>query len=1025
MKTKTLKERATKSMRPLVVKRIGLLAVAMVFLLLVSIPANAGLKSEGVKEAPQFATGVIMVKFVEGAKVEMEKTQGYVGAGIASVDALNRKYGVREFAKVFWPEPNSGKGKTAYRELGLGRVYRFVTDPQADVQAMTAEYEADLNVEYAEPDYVGHGHFIPDDPNFGLQWGLHNTGFNPPPHPGTADADIDATEAWCFWAPEHVIILAILDTGLDIDHPDFWWSYPTSGVIWTNTPECSGTGGVDDDGNGYVDDCHGCDFVNSDGDPQDDHGHGTVNAGIAGALTNNNLGVAGLVGGPFNPYRIMAVKVLNSSNWGYYSWWESGLYYAANNGASVINMSMGGTSFSSTLQSAVNYAWGQGCVVVASMGNANSSTSQYPAAFTNSIAVGATDTDDSRCVPPDWQTFGMPSGGSNYGSHIDVVAPGNWIYSTVWNNSYGYWAGTSMAAPYVSGLAALIMSEAWPEPSPDSVRQIIRSTADDQVGLPGEDTPGWDQYFGWGRINAAKAIGVPTPLFAEDFDDCDITDWTVNTSSGTFATTSSQYVSPPCALNMYSQSTGYAYGSTPNLDLDTTQSFIIATYFMVPNTGNHWFLVLDNNWVHLVIDSGNQLRAWQGSNGGILHLANLNTNQWYYIKTVVNPGTSNYDIYLNCFYVATANFLRGGAGNVFSYLRLGDIHGGSTDHGEGYWDDLFVYGEKSYLCGDVNGDGSIDLGDVLHLIAYLYKNGPAPDPLATGDVDCSGGIDLGDVLYLIAYLYKNGPAPCSDCSKKAGGFSASTSRLKSRDGYAELSLLLETDQASGDLSGSSESFMKDLDDVSEISVVGKFDRDVAGVHLEIEFDPDEVTLLNPVMSPMTERLQLFAGVEVGTQKIGMVDLSGKNYLPAGEGTLVNLRAKGKDLTSIRIKEAMLLDLDAVPLNLELHGGLRFKESKGTESLPQHFSLSQNYPNPFNPQTSIRYALPQDAQVKLVIYNVLGQKIKTLVDEFQSAGHKVVWWDGKDERGDQVASGVYFYRLKADEFSEAKKMLLVK
>ncbi|KPJ64694.1 hypothetical protein AMJ44_12275 [candidate division WOR-1 bacterium DG_54_3] len=337
-------------------------------------------------------------------------------------------------------------------------------------------------------------------------------------------------------------------------------------------------------------------------------------------------------------------------------------------------------------------------------------------------------------------------------------------------------------------------------------------------------------------------------------------------------------------------------------------------------------------------------------------------------------------------------------------------------------DTLLTITESAFIRGDVNGDGSIDLGDVLYLIAYLYKNGPAPNPLATGDVDCSGGIDLGDVLYLIAYLYKNGPAPCSG---KAGGFSANTSRLKGSVGHAELSLLLETDQASGNLSGFSKAFMEDLDEVSEISVVAKFDRDVAGVHLEMEFDPDEVTLLDPVVSRMTEGLQLFAGAKAGSQKIGMVDLLGKNFLPAGEGTLVNLRAKGKDLTSIRIKEAMFLDMDAVPFDLDLSGELRFKEGKNIESVPSHFSLSQNYPNPFNPQTSIRYALPQDTYVRLVIYNILGHKVKTLVDRHESAGDKTVWWDGKNEKGDQVGSGVYFCRLKADRFSEVKKMFLVK
>ncbi len=984
--------------------KLSPLTFLMLFLFLNGITAHADSQSV-IAEATEFVPGVMMVKFAEGVKVEIEKKDGYVTTGIASIDALNEKYGVGEFTKIFSPEPRSEEGKNAYSELGLGRVYRFVATRDVDVLAMVAEYEADPNVEYAEPDYVGHGHFVPDDPNFCNQWGLLNNGPDFAPHPGTVDADVDATEAWSFWGPEHVIILAILDTGVDLDHPDL------GGVIWQNTPECSGIPGIDDDGNGYVDDCHGYDFANSDGNPQDDHGHGTVDAGIAGALTNNNVGVAGLVGGPFNPHRIMAVKVLDSTNWGLYSWWSSGLYYAANNGASVINMSMGGTSFSSSLQDAVNYAWGQGCVVVASMGNANSSTPQYPAAFTNTIAVGATDTDDSRCVPPDWQPFGMPSGGSNYGSHIDVVAPGNWIYSTVWNNTYGYWAGTSMAAPFVSGLAAMIMSEHWPEPSPDSVRQIIQSTADDTVGLPGEDTPGWDQYYGWGRINAGKALGVPRPIFADDFNDCDISDWNIYTSSGTF-TTSWQYVSRPCGLYMSSQGSGYAYGTTPNLNVDTTQDFTITTYFLVPNTNNHWFLVLDNNWVHLVIDNNTTLHAWQGANGGGMDLATLNTNQWYHIKAVVHPATSNYDIYLNCLYIATANFLRDGDGNVFPYLRLGDIHNGSTDHGEGKWDDLMVYGQNSYLCGDANGDGVVDLGDVVFLINYLYRGGPAPDPEEAGDCNLDGEVDLGDVVYLINYLYRGGPPPCS--GKVAGSF-----------GQANLSLLLKGDPAGRNSPIFARPSQEGFDEVSEILVVGKFDRDVAGVHLEIEFDPDEVTLLDPSLTYLTKDLQLFSETRNGIQKIGIVDLSGQNFLPAGEGALVNLRAKGENLSSVKIKKAMLVGMDAVPLTLKFSGELKHAELSPSKPTPKHFSLFQNHPNPFNPQTSISYALPQDGPVRLIIYNILGQRVVTLVDEFQSAGYKTVWWNGKDQKGEQVSSGIYFYRLETDKFSEVKKMMLVK
>jgi len=213
------------------------------------------------------------------------------------------------------------------------------------------------------------------------------------------------------------------------------------------------------------------------------------------------------------------------------------------------------------------------------------------------------------------------------------------------------------------------------------------------------------------------------------------------------------------------------------------------------------------------------------------------------------------------------------------------------------------------------------------------------------------------------------------------------------------------------------------DYLSEILVAAKFDHEVAGIHLEIEYDPKEITILEPVLTPLTRNLQLFAGSEEGLLKMGMVDLSGRSVLPAGEATLVNLRAIGRDLTSIRIKEAKLIGTDATPLSVRIKAGLSLQTAG--ESTPQAFRLAQNYPNPFNPQTAISYCLPQDGQVRLVIYNVAGQKVRTLVDEYQSAGEKEVSWDGRDQEGNCAASGVYLYKLQAGQSCATKKMLLMK
>lgn len=302
--------------------------------------------------------------------------------------------------------------------------------------------------------------------------------------------------AWSIEQGDSNIVVTIIDSGTKLDHPEF------TGRIWTNYHEIPNNG-IDDDGNGYIDDVKGWDFANSDNDPMDDNGHGTNVAGIIGANGNNSIGYAGA-----DWYcKLMILKGLDNNNYGYYSWWTEAIYYAVDNGAKVINMSLGGNSFSTTLQNAVTYALNNNVVVVVCMMNTNSNTVYYPAGFTGVIAVGSTNSNDTRSNPFFWS----PTSGSNYGSHISVVAPGNYIYGLNYqsNTKYGsYWGGTSQATPHVSGLASLLLAQN-PSRTPAQIKSTIETTAEDQVGNSSEDTPGWDIYFGHGRINAFNAGLTP------------------------------------------------------------------------------------------------------------------------------------------------------------------------------------------------------------------------------------------------------------------------------------------------------------------------------------------------------------------------------------------------------------------------------------------------------------------------------------------------------------------------------------
>ena len=367
-----------------------------------------------------------------------------------------------------------------------------------DVDDFIDQYKNTHLFEYVEPDFIGHGggkkitlQTIPDDTYFSRQYGLYNDGsFSS--SPALSGADIDMTLGWDIEKGNESVIVAVLDTGVKLDHPEF------RGRIWENTNEISN--GIDDDNNGYVDDINGWDFANNDHDPSDDQGHGTNVTGIIGANANNSQGYSGV---DWN-CKLMIGKVLGENNQGYYSWWIDAIYYAVDNGAKIINMSLGGSSFSNAMKEAIDYAYTNGVTVVASMMNYNNDTTYYPAGYQKTIAVGATNAKDERSSPFSWSS----TSGSNYGNHIDVVAPGSYIFGlnhqSDTNYNY-YWGGTSQAAPLVAGLSSLLLAQNSTR-TPDDIRNIIRSTAEDQVGRSSEDIAGFDHYHGYGRINAYQAL---------------------------------------------------------------------------------------------------------------------------------------------------------------------------------------------------------------------------------------------------------------------------------------------------------------------------------------------------------------------------------------------------------------------------------------------------------------------------------------------------------------------------------------
>jgi subtilisin family serine protease len=333
-------------------------------------------------------------------------------------------------------------------------------------------------IEYAEPNYIVHAHGFPNDPRRADLWGLHNAGQTG----GTLDADIDAPEAWELQTGSAGVVVGIIDSGIDYNHEDL------AANIWTNANET--INGVDDDGNGYVDDIRGWDFVSNDNDPMDDNSHGSHTAGTVGAVGNNGVGVAGVC---WN-VKLMPLKFLNAGGSGstadaieavqYAAWFKSG----GQNVVRITNNSWGGGNQSKSLKDAINAS---GSLFVASAGNSGSSGKQYPAAYdlANVISVAATDHAD-----------GLASF-SNYGtSWVDLGAPGVGTLSTEPGDSYGLKSGTSMSAPHVSGAAALVMAQ-FPGYTNQQVKDQILNSVDPLAALQGRVLTG-------GRLNVRAAVGA-------------------------------------------------------------------------------------------------------------------------------------------------------------------------------------------------------------------------------------------------------------------------------------------------------------------------------------------------------------------------------------------------------------------------------------------------------------------------------------------------------------------------------------
>ena len=358
-------------------------------------------------------------------------------------------------------------------------------DPTMDVQAAIQKILQQPGVLVAEPNYIVFlSATFPNDTSFGLQWALQNTGQTVDGTAGTAGADISMTTAWDLRTTSPNIVVAVIDSGITLNHTDL------NSNLWVNPGEIPGNG-IDDEGNGRVDDVNGWDFVNNDNDPSDDNNHGTHVSGIIGAKGNDGYGIAGVTW----TVQLLALKSFNSAGTGTTANIVSAIEYATAKGAHIINASFTSAAYSQAQKDAIDAFPGIFVAAAGNDGTNNDLTPKYPACYTSSniIAVAATDQNDAL-----WSF-------SNFGTTcVDLAAPGVNIYSDISAGSLAYKDGTSMAAPHVSGVAALAKAQE-PNRTTAEIRSAILSNVDAKASLSGKVATG-------GRLNAHAALAAIAPF---------------------------------------------------------------------------------------------------------------------------------------------------------------------------------------------------------------------------------------------------------------------------------------------------------------------------------------------------------------------------------------------------------------------------------------------------------------------------------------------------------------------------------
>ncbi len=878
---------------------------------------------------------------------------------------LNKAYGQFNFTSAKTVFNNT----PADIKFGLNRIMFVKYNSSQDPLYVAAKLKGLNDIEWAEPKYVRRVTFVPNDPFYSSQYYL---------------GLIEMPQAWDISQGDTSVVIGIVDTGVDWPHPDLYAN------IWHNPHWRTDTN--------FPGDSIGWDFGGNgnNGNPTPDNNpiedkpaHGTLIAGVSDAVTNNNVGIAGIG----IHCKIMAVKTSEgditdpSTGEPYIVYGFEGIKYAADNGAKVINCSWGGGGYSQMEQDIINYAISKGSLVVAAAGNDGLQEDFYPASYNGVISVAATDANDVKAY------F------SNYGPSIDVAAPGDNILSTWQPNSYQTASGTSLASPIVSGIAALVSSK-YPSYTPLQVGQQIRVNCDDIYAKNST----YQYLLGSGRVNAYNALSNTSSesVRAVDAQFSDAAPGGNNNGAfepGETLTLSLKfmnYLKPINSLNVSLQSLN-SYSTINNGSFTVNN---IATLDSFNNSTSLFKITLAKS---IPLDSKllYKLNYADGSYSDF-QLLSIHANPSYSTQaennvalTVTSKGALGFNDYPNNL-----------EGDGFKF----------QDGPNFLFEGALLLGTSATKLSDESRDSTQANQDTSFKMVqpFLLASGSqANEQIGTTvfNDDNAGTNKLGVTIKLRTYSFnvdpdKNFIILRYDITNNSG---AEINNLYVGDFF-------DWDMIEGDGSGDYTSW----DDTSNLAYVYHINGNPntwIGTALISSSNYGYWAINNNTFGYTKSDKWKAISSGIGSTNVGPADIA-----EITSGGPFNIKAGGTlDVAFAITAGNNLNDLRTGIQNARTKYGniLTDVTNKGKEVV-YTYNLFQNYPNPFNPSTKISYQLSKNGYVTLKVYDILGNLVKTIISGYQTKGNHVVNFNG-----DNLASGVYFYRINAGNFIAARKMLLIK